>query len=295
MQPILKLGSRGEEVTALQQMLKDAGFFPKSQATTQYFGPITEKALKEYQAARGLKTDGIYGPTTNNVLLGNKDVNDVVTQLRTSGNAALAQQLQTLIDSGDQRAIAVAQGTKNNITITPETLQVNREIADADQAKYYQQLEQKQRGDLDSYLADKLGVYNASMEADKAQVISDKENLDNTEGVRGTWASSARQDRANSLINQYNNKFQQNAAALQTDINDKLRGQEYNFGASNLPKPAFQKTTVGFTNNKPTFSSTSSDVYNPFGFVGRYNAEREANKRAGGTDNLTTQNYNPLF
>ena len=53
MQP-LKYGSRGPEVTKLQQMLKDAGFFPQSQSTTEYFGPITEKALKEYQKSKGI-------------------------------------------------------------------------------------------------------------------------------------------------------------------------------------------------------------------------------------------------
>lgn len=292
MQP-LQFGSRGPEVTKLQQMLKDAGFFPQSQSTTEYFGPITEKALKEYQKARSLTIDGIYGPQSNNVLKNNQQLTGIVQTLQQSGNATAAQKFQQLIDSGDQRAVVLAQGLKNNISITPETLQVNREIADAEQAKYYQQLEQRSRGDLDAYLSSQLRDYGLSDEALQTGLVSDKNTLDDTEGIRGTWASSARKERANSLLNQYNQKFQANANTIEDDFTNKQRAFEYDFGA-NVPKPIFNKTQASFNGEKPTFSTTQSQAYNPFGFVGRYNAERESNKRAGGTQNLTTQMYNPF-
>lgn len=292
MQP-LKYGSRGPEVTKLQQMLKDAGFFPQSQSTTEYFGPITEKALKEYQQSRGLTVDGIYGPQTNNVLKNNQELNNIVQTLQQSGNPAAAQKFQQLIDSGDQRAIVLAQGLKNNISITPETLRVNREIADAEQAKYYQQLEQRSRGDLDAYLSSQLRDYGLSNEALQQGLMSDKAILDDTEGIKGTWASSARKERANSLLNQYNQKFQANANTMEDNFGAKQRDFEYNFGA-NVPKPIFNKTQASFVGEKPVFASSQSQAYNPFGFVGRYNAERESNKRAGGTQNLTTQMYNPF-
>lgn len=292
MQP-LKQGSRGAEVTKLQQMLKDAGFFPKSQSTTEYFGPITEKALREYQASKGLTVDGIFGPQSNNVLKNNQQLVDVVQNLQKSGNATAAQKFQQLIDSGDQRAVVLAQGLQNNVAITPETLQVNREITDAEQAKYYQQLEQRSRGDLDSYLSSQLRDYGLSDEALQSGLVSDKNTLDDTEGIRGTWASSARKERANSLLNQYNQKFQANANTMADNFGAKQRDFEYNFGA-NVPKPVFNQTQAAFNGEKPTFSATQSQAYNPFGFVGRYNAERESNKRAGGTQNLTTQMYNPF-
>lgn len=292
MKPLQK-GARGEEVTQLQQMLKDAGFFPKDQATTQYFGPITEKALKEYQASKGLTVDGIFGPQSNNVLKNNQQLTDIVNKLQQSGNPIAAQKFQQLIDSGDQRAVVLAQGLQNNVSITPETLQVNREIADAEQAKYYQQLEQRSRGDLDAYLSSQLRDYGLSNEALQSGLTSDKATLDDTEGIRGTWASSARKERANSLINQYNQKLQANANTVEDNFGTKQRDFEYNFGA-NVPKPTFDKTQAVLAGEKPTFTNTQSQVYNPFGFVGRYNAERESNKRAGGTQNLTTQMYNPF-
>lgn len=292
MQP-LKYGSRGPEVTKLQQMLKDAGFFPQSQSTTEYFGPITEKALKEYQKARSLTIDGIYGPQTNNTLLNNQKVNDTITKLELAGNYEAARRVTELRDKGDQRVISLVDGIENNIAVNQDTIKYNREIADAEQAKYYEQLEGRSRGDLDAYLASKLRDYGLSDEALQTGLVSDKNTLDDTEGIRGTWASSARKERANSLLNQYNQKFQANANTIEDDFTNKQRAFEYDFGA-NVPKPIFNKTQASFNGEKPTFSTTQSQAYNPFGFVGRYNAERESNKRAGGTQNLTTQMYNPF-
>lgn len=292
MQP-LKQGSRGAEVTKLQQMLKDAGFFPKSQSTTEYFGPITEKALREYQASKGLTVDGIFGPQSNNVLKNNERVNNMITKLELSGNYDAARRVSELRDSGDQRVISLVDGIENNISVTNDTLQVNREMADKEQAKYYQQLEERSRGDLDAYLSSQLRDYGLSDEALQQGLVSDKATLDDTEGIKGTWASSARKERANSLLNQYNQKFQANANTVADNFGAKQRDFEYNFGA-NVPNPVFNKTQASFTGEKPTFASTQSQVYNPFGFVGRYNAERESNKRAGGTQNLTTQMYNPF-
>jgi peptidoglycan hydrolase-like protein with peptidoglycan-binding domain len=61
----LTIGSRGAEVTALQDFLKAAGFFPATQASTGYFGPITRSAVSAYQASKGITpTAGYFGPIT---------------------------------------------------------------------------------------------------------------------------------------------------------------------------------------------------------------------------------------
>ena len=46
----LKFGDINSEVKKVQQFLKERGFFPQSQETTNYFGPITLKAVKQFQA-----------------------------------------------------------------------------------------------------------------------------------------------------------------------------------------------------------------------------------------------------
>ncbi len=64
----LKIGDRGPEVKQLQETLAATGHFdgPK----TGYYGPITSKAVKDFQRAQGLDVDGIFGPRTSAALEG---------------------------------------------------------------------------------------------------------------------------------------------------------------------------------------------------------------------------------
>ena len=60
--PVLKQGSTGPEVTALQIQLKTLGFDPKG--TDGKFGPGTKTALIAFQKSKGLLPDGAAGPLT---------------------------------------------------------------------------------------------------------------------------------------------------------------------------------------------------------------------------------------
>ena len=59
----LREGSRGQSVTAMQQALKDMGFFDYATATG-YFGSVTKTAVSRYQRARNLTVDGVAGRQT---------------------------------------------------------------------------------------------------------------------------------------------------------------------------------------------------------------------------------------
>lgn len=65
--PLLRRTARGEEVKALQQRLRAAGFL--AGAADGIFGPQTERAVRKYQRAQGLKADGIVGPLTWGALI----------------------------------------------------------------------------------------------------------------------------------------------------------------------------------------------------------------------------------
>ncbi|MGI6643700.1 MAG: N-acetylmuramoyl-L-alanine amidase [Bacillota bacterium] len=60
--PLLRRGSTGEDVVALQMSLSNLGFDPGP--VDGVFGPRTEKAVKDFQRASGLVADGISGPLT---------------------------------------------------------------------------------------------------------------------------------------------------------------------------------------------------------------------------------------
>lgn len=58
----LGLGSKGDDVTNLQQILASLGFFHES--PTGYFGLVTLAAVEDYQKAHGINDTGFVGPLT---------------------------------------------------------------------------------------------------------------------------------------------------------------------------------------------------------------------------------------
>lgn len=66
---VLSLGSKGADVSALQQILKNAGFYTYP-TITGYFGTLTKQALATYQTAHGLDPVGYTGPKTRALLNG---------------------------------------------------------------------------------------------------------------------------------------------------------------------------------------------------------------------------------
>jgi peptidoglycan L-alanyl-D-glutamate endopeptidase CwlK len=59
---VLKQGSSGPDVTALQTRLKELGFDPNG--VDGNFGPVTKAALIAFQKSKGLQADGMAGPQT---------------------------------------------------------------------------------------------------------------------------------------------------------------------------------------------------------------------------------------
>lgn len=64
----LKFGSRGNEVTRLQQALQDKGYYNSD--VDGIFGPVTEKAVIAFQKDSGITIDGIAGNETQSKLYG---------------------------------------------------------------------------------------------------------------------------------------------------------------------------------------------------------------------------------
>jgi N-acetyl-anhydromuramyl-L-alanine amidase AmpD len=62
--PLLRRGSRGPEVAALQRLLAAQGVLPGAEAVDGVFGPVTEDAVRAFQVRTGLEPDGIVGSRT---------------------------------------------------------------------------------------------------------------------------------------------------------------------------------------------------------------------------------------
>ena len=68
--PVLKKGSKGNSVKALQILLNGYGYDLGSCGIDSDFGSATEKAVKRFQGDNGLEADGSVGPLTWAKLLG---------------------------------------------------------------------------------------------------------------------------------------------------------------------------------------------------------------------------------
>lgn len=68
----LQFGSRGNEVSKLQQALQNKGYY--NSTVDGIFGPITEKAVIGFQKDSRIRIDGIAGNETQSTLYGSKAV-----------------------------------------------------------------------------------------------------------------------------------------------------------------------------------------------------------------------------
>lgn len=68
--PVLKKGAKGDSVKAMQILLMGYGYDMAGYGADASFGGATEQALKAYQSASGLESDGACGPKTWRKLLG---------------------------------------------------------------------------------------------------------------------------------------------------------------------------------------------------------------------------------
>lgn len=270
----LTKGSKGDKVKKLQQMLIDNGMLDKKYATG-YFGPLTENALKAFQSKAGLPTSGSFDDTTSHALnnIGGADIIDNHPNLV---GTPLGQYMQNLKTSNPGLYYTLAGAAKNGVMITPGMLKQAQDQATTDVTPYYTEEAQNSKGLLDNYLGTTLGKYNT----DKASLVQgatdDFSDLQDKEGQNGTWASSARTERANSLQNKYATAFQNLYNTNKGNIAEKLQGQEYNYGKDATPDVSLEQTTPDFSRPAASFSSTSSAVYNPFNFAGRKPTEKAA-------------------
>ena len=62
--PVLRTGSRGSDVIALQYLLRCARDQWRDLAADGVFGPATESIVEAFQSVAGLTVDGVVGPTT---------------------------------------------------------------------------------------------------------------------------------------------------------------------------------------------------------------------------------------
>ena len=96
---LLKYGSRGSEVTELQQALHDEGYL--SVNPTGYYGTLTQDAVIRFQNDNGLTVDGIAGNETQTTLYKSGATGTTITYsptVRYGSSGWAVTDLQTLLE-----------------------------------------------------------------------------------------------------------------------------------------------------------------------------------------------------
>ncbi|RQW18845.1 hypothetical protein EH196_17965 [Bacillus sp. C1-1] len=87
---LLRIGSRGNDVTNLQDELRSLGYF--NQSSTGYYGSITRDAVVAFQKAQNLRlVDGIVGPETRSAL-GTADAKPAASETASTETSAPAKE-----------------------------------------------------------------------------------------------------------------------------------------------------------------------------------------------------------
>lgn len=109
--PTLRNGHYGKPVGQLQEMLKDKGYLKSSQVD-DYFGNVTENALKKAQEDAGIKKDGLAGKNTYKIL--NKVSHKANLKIDGVWGWAVTKALQAALDTPVDGKIS--RQPKNSVT-----------------------------------------------------------------------------------------------------------------------------------------------------------------------------------
>jgi hypothetical protein len=121
---------------------------------------------------------------------------------------------------------------------------------------------------------------------------TDTKALADKEGNNGTWGSSARQERMNSLANQYNNKYQ--------SAYNNANGNLQNYGLSNEVNYGGQMPTANINQYKVNPVGQASQTnnfakYNPFGIQNQLDYNKNSAAQELGTNQLAARIKNPNY
>jgi peptidoglycan hydrolase-like protein with peptidoglycan-binding domain len=252
----LATGARGSQVSQLQQILKQFGYYPG--AVDGVFGPQTKEAVRMFQTDNKISTDGIFGPITQAKLLEwqanpiKAQINDPIVKDAMAKDPNLAQSLNALEQEGGNRATFVASageaGKKGyylgaGFTAKPEMMQQLYDIAKKELDPAFNEALQFYANDFKSSLDKEKADYQDKLAKAEGQFTDDRFSLQNQQGQTNNVNSSLGARQREGLVENYNRGL----GGMQRDtsfrLSDMARNYESKLGSSAVEKFNFGMPT----------------------------------------------------
>lgn len=137
--------------------------------------------------------------------------------------------------------------------------------------------------------------YQRTIEDLNRGLTEDTATLADTEGQKGTWGSSAREERSNSLNAKYGSKFNQAFTDTSSNLGNIMRQAEYKYGAET---PGLESTSIsqyGAGQGQAVQNPLAQYRYNPFGGQGTLNVQKKSLGSQLGGDYLRARIKSPTI
>lgn len=285
-------------VKKLQDYLVSLGLLDKAALTGAnsrgygVYGPKTTAAVAALQKKLGVDTSkggiGNFGPMTL------KAVSQSAPTSTTTGTSP-ATKIQP-----PSPTPANQEGTYNfgdGEYLTQDEMDALVDANYKEQTPFYQA---QQNYDLANYGTTENSItdaYDLSRRDYEARAQEDLDALNDNEGKSGTWASSERLKRRNSLQDKYNRSFSSLYNQNVDNLYKTRLDRAYQYGDSQVgANNPLQQYGTSFGDTQATTSNLGGGgKYNPFGFQGRKNVERGQNAKLGALNSLETFTYKNKF
>lgn len=285
----LTTGARGPQVSQLQQVLKNYGYYPG--AVDGVFGPQTKEAVRMFQTDNKIATDGIFGPITQSKLLEwqtnplKAQMSDPIVKDAMAKDPNLAQSLYALEKEGGNRATFVASageaGKKGyylgaGFTAKPEMMQQLYDIAKKELDPAFNEALQFYANDFKASLDKEKADYQDALAKAEGQFTDDRFSLQNQQGQTNNVNSSLGARQREGLVENYNRGLEGMQRDTSFKLSDLARNYENQLGTSAVKEFNFGMPTsnVGWWSGA---ERGNTKAYKPMGNVrGELNRKYEA-------------------
>lgn len=270
----LSQGSKGSDVSAIQQALKNYGFY--TGVVDGLFGPKTSEAVKNFQNMTGIKVDAIVGPQTQGKIQewganpGLIMKNDPIVKELAKTNPSV----QSVLNSGgnilDTVGAAYELGKKGvfpSLNGTQQDLNNFYEISKQYLSPEFNQNMEYFKADFLSGLEKEKADYESALKDQQDKIYSERNNLYDNLAKSGTWLGSEAGKQREMFTDSANRSLADIERKTSYKLSDLARTFENKAGTQDVNRFDFSISQPGSVNSigKYQAGSGTKNAYTPIG------------------------------